>query len=817
MLARRAHFSSPRPANAVTANAPPQVGPDAGDDSPTLKYGLKRLFLGRPIFTERLEHERLNKAIALAVFSSDAMSSVAYGGEEMLRVLLPVVGLVAFSIMGPLTLVIIVVLAILVFSYRQTIKAYPSAGGAYIVTRDNFGLLPAQIAGVALLTDYVLTVAVSTAAGVQAITSIAPGLFPYRTLIALFFVWLIAYGNLLGVRESGAIFAAPTYLFILSIFSMIFYGVYRIAFGGGMAHLTYTAPPSPVSIGTAAVTTFIVLKAFASGGVALTGVEAISNGVPAFKKPEWRNAQKTMAAMGIVLGSSLIGVAYLAIHLHVLPIADQSKSVLAQVSQAVYGSSTTGKVFYLILQVATTLILVLAANTSFADFPRLASFHAGDAFLPRQFTKRGHRLVYSTGIIALAVAASVLLIGFKASVSGLIPLYALGVFTSFTLSQAGMSKRHLRLKEQGWRLGFAINVTGAIATGIILVVVTIVKFSEGAWMIVVTVPVLVTILVRVNHIYESEDRALNEGLDQIERAGTRRHHAVVVVEAFDRKTIHAIQYGLTAQPHELTAVQVVDDAAKAEVFRGEWGRRVPGVPLVDVPCPHGSSPARCVGEYALQGSSPEVETTVILPAPATETFWQRVRTWRELRTLASAPGPDQHLSVVVVRDHGGPGHVDVEGPLRILPRARQTAVILVERLDRSVLNAIEYARATGTMEVRALHAATDPAKAADLLAKWLKLGATLGLQLDMEDCPDRNIPHTVREYIEQLQAPDMEVTVIVPRRSYTGILQRLLHDRTSKALVRGLEGLAHVDVVTVPYHLVVEKKRRRPREDTAAH
>ncbi len=801
----------------MTANAPPREPRNTEVDTPSLKYGLKRLFLGRPIFTERLEHERLNKVIALAVFSSDAMSSVAYGGEEMLRVLVPVVGLVAFSIMGPLTLVIVLVLAILVFSYRQTIKAYPSAGGAYIVTRDNFGLLPAQIAGVALLTDYVLTVAVSTAAGVQAITSIAPGLFPYRTLIALAFVWLIAYGNLLGVRESGAIFAAPTYLFIVSIFSMILLGVYRIAFGGGMAHLTYTTGPAPVSIGIQAVTMFIVLQAFASGGVALTGVEAISNGVPAFKKPEWKNAQKTMAAMGIILGSSLIGVAYLAIHLHALPIADESKSVLAQVSQAVFGSSSAGKVFYLTLQIATTLILVLAANTSFADFPRLASFHAGDAFLPRQFTKRGHRLVYSTGIIALAVAASVLLIGFNASVSGLIPLYALGVFTSFTLSQAGMSKRHLRLREPGWKLGFAINLTGAIATGIILIVVTIVKFSHGAWMIVVTVPVLVTILVRVNHIYESEDRALIEGLDQIERAGTRRHHAIVVVEAFDRKTVHAIQYGLTAQPHQLTAIQLVHDAAKAEAFRRDWAVRVPSVPLVDVSCPHGSSPARCVAAHALQGSSPEVETTVILPAPATESFWERVGTWRELRTLASAPGPDQHLSVVVVRDHGGPGHVDVEGALRILPRARQTAVILVERLDRSVLNAIEYARATGTMEIRALHAATDPAKAHELLSRWLELAPTLGIQLDVEDCPDRNIPRAVRDYIEELQAPDMEVTVIIPRRSYTGILQRLLHDRTSKALVRGLEGLAHVDVVTVPYHLVIEKKRRHPREPAGSH
>jgi amino acid transporter len=800
----------------VSARSPVRTAPGADVENPSLKYAIKRLFLGRPIFTERLEHERLNKAIALAVFSSDAMSSVAYGGEEMLRVLLPVVGLVAFSIMGPLTLVIILVLAILVFSYRQTIKAYPSAGGAYIVTRDNFGLLPAQIAGVALLTDYVLTVAVSTAAGVQAITSIAPGLFPYRTLIALFFVWIIAYGNLLGVRESGAIFAAPTYLFILSIFSMIFLGVYRIAFGGGMAHLTYTAPPAPVSIGVQAVTVFIVLKAFASGGVALTGVEAISNGVPAFKKPEWKNAQKTMAAMGIVLGSSLVGVAYLAIHLQVLPIENQSKSVLAQVSQAVYGSSTVGKVFYLILQIATTLILVLAANTSFADFPRLASFHAGDAFLPRQFTKRGHRLVYSTGIIALAVAASVLLIGFKASVSGLIPLYALGVFTSFTLSQAGMSKRHLRLREKGWKLGFAINVTGAVATGIILVVVTIVKFSEGAWMIVVTVPVLVTILVRVNHIYESEDRALNEGLELIERGITRRHHALVVVEAFDRKTIHAIQYGLTAQPHELTAVQIVRDPAKADRFRHEWEERVTGIRLVDIQC-HGKDAARCLSEYALAGATPEVETTIILPAPATESFRQRVHTWRELRTIAAAPGADQHLSVVVVRDHGGAGHVDTEGPLRILPRPRQTALILVERLDRSVLNAIEYARATGTMQVRALHAAIDPAKANALLEEWLKLATTLGIQLDIENCPDRNIPRTVRNYVEQLQAPDMEITVILPRRSYTGILQRLLHDRTSKALVRGLEGLAHVDVVTVPYHLVIEKRRRRkPDPEPAA-
>jgi amino acid transporter len=788
-----------------TGSAPVVNAPDEG---PGLKYGAKRLFLGRPLFTERLEHERLTNKIALAVFSSDAMSSVAYGGEEMLRVMIPVIGVAAFTYLGPLTVVIVGVLAILVFSYRQTIKAYPSAGGAYIVTRDNFGLLPAQVAGVALLTDYVLTVAVSTAAGVQAITSLAPALFPFRLLLALGFVWLITYGNLLGVRESGSIFAAPTYVFIFSLFSMVLYGLYREFLGGGLVPIQY-APgqvPAPMHVGMQAVTVFLLLRAFASGGAALTGVEAISNGVPAFRKPEWRNAQKTMAVMGLVLGSSLLGVAYLAVHLKVIPIEDESKSMLAQIAQAVYGTSSAGRLFYAILQIATAAILILAANTSFADFPRLASFHAGDAFLPRQFTKRGHRLVYSSGIIALAVAGSILLIGFNASVTALIPLYALGVYTSFTLSQAGMAKRHLRLREEGWFHGLLINGAGSFATLVILIVIAVVKFSQGAWMVMIAVPVLVAVLVRVNHIYESEEHALVEGLSAIERGATRRHHAIVVAQELDAKTVHAIQYGLTVQPKRFTAVQVVRDPAAAEAFRRDWASKIPNIPLVDIPCPHGRS-VRCLADYALRETGPTLETTLILPAPETESFWQRVRTWRDLRTLTSAPKTDQHLSVVVVRDHGGPGHVGSAGAFRVLPRARQTAVILVERLDRSLLNAIEYARAAGTMEIRALHAAVDPAKAHELLEQWLDLATTLGIQLDIEDCPDRNIPRTVREYIERLQAPDMEVSVIIPRRSYTGILQRLLHDRTSKALVRGLEGLAHCDVVTVPYHLRIEKKQ----------
>src|SRR6266542_977852 len=363
---------------------------------PSTGYLLKRLLLGKPLATARLEHERLSKTIAMAVFSSDNMSSVAYATEEILRVLVPAIGLAAFSLVLPLSGVIVLVEVILIFSYRQTIKAYPTAGGAYIVTKDNLGLLPAQLAGVALLVDYVLTVSVSTAAGVQAISSVVPLSVLMRIILSLLFIWLIAYGNLLGVRESGRIFAAPTYLFIGSLFLTCGLGMFDVLTGHlkpfSISHQVQAGGLTP---GVGAVTLFVVLRAFASGGAAVTGVEAISNGVPAFRKPEWRNAQITLMWMGLILGSSFLAVSYLAHRLHVLPVADESKSVLGQIGQLVYGHGAMGQALFLILQVSTTAILVLAANTSFADFPRLASFHAGEAFMPRQLTKRGHKLVFS--------------------------------------------------------------------------------------------------------------------------------------------------------------------------------------------------------------------------------------------------------------------------------------------------------------------------------------------------------------------------------------------------------------------------------------
>ena len=414
--------------------------------------------------------------------------------------------MVAFSYVLPITVAMLAVLGLLILSYRQTIKAYPSAGGAYIVTKDNLGVLPAQVAGVALLTDYILTVSVSVSAGVAALYSVFGGLYPYRVPIAVGFIAIIAFGNLRGVKESGKIFAVPTYLFILAMFLMIGYGIYKATLGGGLHFIPLDPEQIHELAGVEAVGWFLVLHAFASGGAAVTGVEAISNGVPAFKEPSWKNASQTLVIMGATLGVMFFGISWLATQLH--PVPEQGKTVIAQIAEAVYGTSGLGHVLFIFTQAATMFILVLAANTSFADFPRLASFQAEDSFMPRQLTKRGHRLVFSNGIIALSISAAVLVILLGADVTKLIPLYAVGVFTSFTLSQLGMARRHLRLREPGWRLGLGINGLGAIVTAVVTIVIASTKFLEGAWVIIVLIPILVWVVVRLNHQYEAEKSEL---------------------------------------------------------------------------------------------------------------------------------------------------------------------------------------------------------------------------------------------------------------------------------------------------------------------
>jgi amino acid transporter len=763
-------------------------------------YALKRLLLGRPLATSRLEHERLGKPTALAVFSSDNMSSVAYATEEILRVLVPAVGIAAFTFVLPISFAIVLIEAILIFSYRQTIKAYPTAGGAYIVTKDNLGLLPAQLAGVALLVDYVLTVSVSTAAGVQAISSVVPLAIPMRVVLSLLFVWLIAYGNLLGVRESGRIFAVPTYVFIVSLGITCAAGIYEVVTGHVQPFPVQPQVASGgLSLGVGAVAVFVVLKAFASGGAAVTGVEAISNGVPAFRKPEWRNAQTTLMYMGLILGSSFLAVSYLAHRLHVIPVADESKSVLAQIAQAIYGTGAFGHALFLLLQIGTTLILILAANTSFADFPRLASFHSGDAFMPRQLTKRGHRLVFSNGIVGLAVAASLIIVLFKASVTAMIPLYALGVFTSFTLSQTGMAKRHLRLREKGWRIGLLINGVGAVSTLVVAIIIGVVKFAGGAWVVMVAVPILVAVLVRVNKTYEAEDEQLIIGpADRTNGVALdQRHTALVLVDKVDEKTLHAAQYALTIRPTIVRAIHLgPDDEALAAAWRDAGLARMPLEFVAG-----GDRPWKSIARRIRNLCALDEQVTVIVPAPRDEPLRARVRRARKWAGLTDALRDLPNVGVVVVRDHGGVGHHLADGRVQIAPRRRHVALILVERLDQAVLKASRYARGIDAGVIRAVHAASDPDRARQLVDQWIAFGYLAGIPLDVEECHDRNIERSLRRYVAQLEGPETEITLILPRRHFGKRLHLLLHDRTSRRIARAFAQEAHVDVVVVPFRV----------------
>jgi len=617
-------------------------------------FRVKSKVLGKALHNDQLAHERLGKPTALAVFASDALSSTAYASEEILRTLLlgaGAVGVVAFSLLIPITMALVAVLVILIFSYRQTIKAYPSAGGAYIVTKDNLGLIPAQVAGVALLTDYILTVAVSVSAGVAALYSAFHGLYPYRVPIALAFIAIICLGNLRGVKESGKIFAIPTYLFIMSMFVMIGMGIYKQVLGGG---LSYVPPTDPAALeSTAAVGILIVLHAFASGGAAMTGVEAISNGVPAFKAPEATNARHTLVVMGALLGTMFIGISWLAATMHIIP--SDSQTVLAQAAKAIYGTTPIGHALFLFTQAATMLILVLAANTSFADFPRLASFHADDAFMPKQLTKRGHRLVFSNGIIALAVAGAIPVIIFQADVTHLIPLYAIGVFTSFTLSQAGMAKKHIKDKEQGWRLGLFVNGLGAVTTGVVTIVIGAFKFTGGAWFIMLLVPIMVFLLVRLNHAYESEKEELEHEAAKAAGAPILRYHSVIVlIERLDQSSARAIQYARTLTPDDLKAVHIATDHERAEVLAEEWTRLgLSRLPLELVDCPDRRITRAVLEVVAEAASSGNTEVSVLIPRREYRRFWHRFLHDHTADSIAKVLTDVPHANVTFVPYHLG--------------------------------------------------------------------------------------------------------------------------------------------------------------------
>ena len=761
---------------------------------PSRGYALKRLILGPPLPTSRLAHERLGKPTALAVFASDNLSSSAYATEEILKVTVPAVGAAAFALVMPITFAILCVLAILLFSYRQTIRAYPSAGGAYIVTKDNFGLLAAQLAGVALLTDYVLTVSVSVAAGIAAVTSAAGSLYPYRVWLSVFCIWFIAWGNLRGVRESGRMFAVPTYYFIVMMFVLLGVGIYR-AMTGDLHPLP--TPPDAV-IGTGTVGIFLILHAFSSGGAAVTGVEAISNGVPAFKPPEWKNARTTLMWMGSLLGVMFLGLSYLAVQLRVVP--TETKTVNSEVARAVFGRGTEGTALFLMLQIATTLILILAANTSFADFPRLANFHATDNFMPRQLTKRGHRLVFSNGIIGLAIASTVMVIAFQADVHRLIPLYAIGVFTSFTLSQAGMARRHIRLKEPGWTHGLLINGLGALTTAIVTVIIAYTKFKYGAWAVMLFVPVMVLLLVRMNRSYEREQRELEEDLQRFSAGDLQRPITVLLVDDLDRKTMHALQYAKTTRAEEIVAVHIEDDPATTRELEARWRNAGLGAIPLKILRGKGEPASRLAGFVG--GLPPNRDVNVLMPVSHEVGALERLSDAREGARLARALLPYDQVRVTLLRDHPGGVHPlstgeDGQPVARITARGTHTVVVLVDKLDRAVLRAVRYALTLGANEVWAVHAAVDPERAAVLMQRWMD--HAMPIPLDVIECWDRNAARSIERHVLELAEEGTEVTVVMPRRDFPTLRERLLHDRTSRSIMRALGRYPHIDVTAVPY------------------
>jgi amino acid transporter len=622
---------------------------DTGERYQSLGYRGKRLLLGPPFKTAQLAHERISKRVALAVFSSDPISSTAYATEEMLLVLV-VAGTAAIGLALPLAAGVTVLLLILVLSYRQVIAAYPQGGGAYMVTRDNLGGTLAAVCAAALLVDYVLTVAVSVSAGTAALASAVPGLQDLRVEISVAFIILLMWGNLRGIRESGKIFALPTYVYIASLGGVVVLGVYRIL-SGQIDNIAYRPAETPELAGVgeplAAVSLFLLLHAYAAGTTALTGVEAIADGVPAFKKPEAQNAQRTLVAMALIMGFLFIGITFLGIQLDARPFEAGHPTLVAQITEHVLGGGFIGHALFVFVQVATLFILVLAANTAFNGFPILASFAAQDSLMPRQLRKRGHRLVYSNGILVLAAGAVFLVIAFDASVHALIPLYAIGVVTSFTLAQAGMTRRHLSQRQPGWRNGLLINGLGATVTVLVLIVITITKFTHGAWMVVVAVPLLVWLLLRTQGTYRSELGELKVEVSDRMAPPKPRHEVVVLVEALDRATIGALQYARQLNPLRLTALHIAVDPERARELSALWARVNMPAPLELVDAPDRNLLATTQAAIA-ELVRPDTEVTVLVPKRRYATLWRRVLHDNSSAGLVRALGSMDGVNVTIV-------------------------------------------------------------------------------------------------------------------------------------------------------------------------
>jgi amino acid transporter len=751
----------------------------------SMVQGVKRVLLGRAMASGELEHTLLPKTLALPVFSSDPLSSNAYATQEILLVL-GLAGAASLHLLLPIAGAVALLLATVVISYRQTVRAYPSGGGAYIVAHENLGTPAGLLAAAALLIDYVLTVSVSIVAGVDAITSAAKGLADNKVGLALGFIVFVTLMNLRGTKESGTLFAIPTYGFVLSIFVLLGTGFVRCIGGCPLAESagTHLEPEQ-------ALTLFLVLKAFSAGTTALTGVEAISNGVPAFRYPQSHNAATTLTIMGVISISMFLGLSWLANQTHVVFVEHAERTVIAQIAHAVFGG---GFMFY-VVQVMTAGILILAANTAYQDFPRLVSILAQDRFMPRQFMNRGDRLVFSNGVLILAGLASLLVIIFDASLNSLIQLYLVGVFISFTLSQAGMVVHWLRSRDRGWHRRLAINGIGASVTGVVFLVVVTTKFLTGAWVVVSAIPVMILLMYSINRHYQ----AVASELERPSRRPVDRrvgdNHMIILVSSMDTATSRAIGYVRSVHPKSTTAVTFDKGNVAA------WRRLAPDMPItVESERRSLSSDLRAYLSNRRK-SLPESDfLTIVIPELLDKKglleIARRPRVHRLKASLLGERGV-QVLDLPILKDEIDPEMDETKEPVR------NHVIVLVSGVHNATLQAIEYAETLDPSDLRAVTFSLDAAAAEKVGNDWLESG--IPVPLEMQEAAFRDIGESLKLYVRRFQPDGTRriVTVIIPEFVVKRLRHQVLHGQTALLVKRHLLFEPGVVVASVPYHLEV--------------
>ncbi len=751
---------------------------------------LKRILVGRAIATGKREHQLLPKVLALPVFSSDPLSSVAYATEEMMLVL-ALAGAAAFSYMLPIGFAIAVLLAIVVTSYRQTVRAYPRGGGSYIVSRENLGTIPGLVAAAAILTDYVLTVAVSVTAGTIAVTSAAPALAEHRVLIAISFVAFITLANLRGVKEAGTMFAIPTYGFVAMVYLTLLTAAFRCV--GGCPTAASADLELPV---VHAVNLFLILRAFASGATALTGVEAIADGVGAFRRPQARNAATTLAIMGTISISMFLGITVLARALHIRVSEEvHGPSVLAQIGQTVFGARSP--LFYA-LQAFTAGILILAANTAYQDFPRLSSILARDRFMPSQFRNLGDRLVFSNGVLVLAVLASALIYIFDANLTRLIQLYVVGVFTAFTLSQAGMVRRWLRLREGSWKRSAVINGIGAAVTGVVLVIVTITKFVHGAWIVISAIPFIVVTFLAVHRHYATVTALLRRG--RVTVGGLGVNHAVLLVDELDEALVEAVGFIRSIRPTDVRALYVGGREVPFEL-RERWRRFAPALPDLEPLPPTSGGLLQQVRTVVRQIPCRRRDfITVVVPEVVRETgLTGYLMRRRELVRLKAGLLRERNVVVADVPVATGVRVTGTTGERALIP-TRTVALVFVSAVHDATVRAVNYARSLEASETRAIYFDMDPDQERTLEAEWATSG--LEIPLDIVEAPFRDLAGPMLEEIRRYTArPDTLVLVVIPELVLTKWRHLLLHNQNALFVKRLLLFEPQTVLASVPYSL----------------